>query len=85
MAPSIPVQKTGNIQGSQLDMFASCELTGDGASMSTAHSLGHIPTKVWATPTGWTAVTVDFAEGTHTSTNVLFTVTSGVTYRAYAL
>lgn len=85
MAPSLPVQKTGNIRGCQVDMFLSCELTGDGCAMSTAHGLGHTPTKTWAILTDFAAAAVpDIVQGAPTSTNVVYTVTACVKYRAYA-
>ena len=86
MAPSIPVVKTGNVQGSQLDMFESCELTGTGCAMSTAHGLGHTPTKVWATLTeAASAVNVSILKGVPTNINVVYTVVAAAKYIVYAV
>jgi len=81
---ALPVRKTGNLRGCQMDMFESSEQTGTGSSQNVAHSLGFTPTKVWASLTGFTAVTVDIAYGTHTGTNVVLTVTCAVTFIVHA-
>jgi len=52
---ALPVRKTGNLRGCQMDMFESSEQTGTGSSQNVAHSLGFTPTKVWASLTGFTA------------------------------
>lgn len=69
-------------------VFQSAEITGDGTAQSTAHGLGATPRLVWATLTELPAdltAGADIAIGTHTSTNCVFTVTSGIKYRVYAL
>lgn len=68
-------------------IFLSDELTGTGSSQSTAHSLGTTPTLCFAVVTevgNGAASGVDIAYGTHTSTNAVFTVTSGIKYRIVA-
>ncbi len=68
-----------------LGVFVSDEVTGNGSSQNTAHGLGSTPSKVVAYPTEFASnVAVDIAEGTHTSTNAVLTVTSGVKYRIIA-
>ena len=74
------------IEGAQGPMgFISTEQTGNGSEQSIAHGLGVTPRAVLVIPTGWTAVTVDIAEGTHDATNVKVTVTNAVTYKVAAL
>ena len=66
-------------------IFVSAEVTGTGSSQSTAHGLGTAPTAVIIALTEFTsAQSVDVAEGTHTTTNVVVTVTSGVKYKILA-
>lgn len=65
--------------------FASNEVTGTGSSQSTAHGLGVAPTFVIPTITGYTSGAIAVTVGTHTSTNCVFTVTSGVKYRIFAV
>jgi hypothetical protein len=67
--------------------FVSAELTGTGASQSTAHGLGAVPSKVVAVPTDLSPATVGLytvTEGAHTSTNVVVTVTTGKKYKVMA-
>lgn len=61
------------------------EVTGTGSSQNTAHGLGTIPSVCIAIPTGLTGGAYDVAPGTHTTTNAVFTVTSGEKYRVLAL
>ena len=65
--------------------FASGEVTGTGSSQNTAHGLGVAPTFVIPTITGYTSGAIEVTVGTHTSTNCVFTVTSGVKYRIFAV
>jgi hypothetical protein len=68
-------------------VFASAEQTGNGSEQSVAHGLAVIPSKVLIAVTDNTAI-VDgrFAvvEGTHTTSAVKVTVTSGVKYKVLA-
>lgn len=60
--------------------FVSSEQTGTGSSQNVAHGLGVTPSKVIVTYTDLTPATAGSANvtyGTHTSTNVVVTVTSG--------
>lgn len=60
--------------------FLSSEQTGTGSAQNVAHGLGVTPKRVWITYTDLspaTAGTVNVTYGTHTSTNVVVTVTSG--------
>ncbi len=66
-------------------IFISTEQTGNGSEQSVAHGLGATPAGTLVVPTEFTDTTsVDIAEGTHTSTNVLVTVTNGVKYKVLA-
>lgn len=60
--------------------FVSSEQTGTGSSQNVAHGLGFTPSRVFVTYTDLTPATagsVNVTYGTHTSTNVVVTVTSG--------
>lgn len=60
--------------------FVSAEQTGTGSSQNVAHGLGFTPARVFVTYTDLTPATagsVNVTYGTHTSTNVVVTVTSG--------
>ena len=66
-------------------VFLSTEITGDGNPQSTAHGLGVVPSLAFAVPTELTGGAFDVVYGTHTATNVIFTVTSLEKYRAVAM
>lgn len=67
-------------------IFTSTEQTGNGSAQNVAHGLGAIPTKVIISATEFGASTaVDIAEGTHTTTNCVVTVSSGVKYKVWAM
>ena len=60
--------------------FVSAEQTGTGATQNVAHGLGFVPSRVFVTYTDLTPATagsVNVTYGSHTSTNVVVTVTSG--------
>ena len=72
---------------SKMKVFKSSELTGSGVAQNTAHGLGSVPALVIVYPTDTSAVTEGVyvsSEGTHTSTNVVVTVTNGKKYRVVA-
>jgi predicted RecA/RadA family phage recombinase len=61
-------------------VFQSAEQTGTGSAQNIAHGLGVVPARVFITYTDLTPATVGQANvtyGSHTSTNVIVTVTSG--------
>lgn len=69
-------------------IFLSSEQTGTGAEQTIPHGLGKTPVVILPFWTGdgngaWGAFFI--LEGTHNSTNVLVTVTSGFKYRVLAL
>lgn len=67
-------------------VFASAEQTGTGSAQNVAHGLGVVPRFVLIGVTedpGGTGF--DVAEGTHTATNVVVTVTSGVKFKVLAI
>lgn len=69
--------------------FVSAEQTGTGAEQSIAHGLGVVPSKVLIGLTEFTVGgdggSVDVAEGTHTTTNILVTVTTGAKFKVMAI
>lgn len=84
---TIQVRAAGHGVGSNAGgIFKSAEVTGTGSSQNTAHGLGVIPSIIFAVLTEFASnLSVDVAEGTHTSTNAVFTVTSGAKYRVIAI
>src|SRR5688572_3759843 len=66
-------------------LFVSSEQTGTGSSQNIAHGLGRTPTHVLIAPTEFLSnQSVNIEEGSHTSTNVVVTVTSGVKFKVLA-
>jgi hypothetical protein len=63
--------------------FLSSEQTGNGSAQSVAHGLKHTPQVVKIIVTDESASDFVITEGTHTATNVVVTVTSGVKYKVY--
>ncbi len=90
-----PVDGFGNAMGmlAYTKLFLSTEQTGTGAGQNLAHGLGGIPAAVAIFQTGdgrgtynvGGTLPVSIVEGTHTTTNVVVTVTEYVKYRALAL
>ena len=77
--------KAGEVKAVDMAIFVSSEQTGNGSAQNVAHGLGVAPSKVLIAPTEFGAsVAVDIAEGTHTSTNVVCTVSNGVKYKVLA-
>lgn len=77
----------GSVTVAKMKVFKSVELTGTGSAQNTAHGLGSVPALVIVYPTDTSAVTEGVyvaTEGTHTSTEVVVTVTSGKKYRVVA-
>ena len=83
----------GNVTGSATSLaaagrFISTETTGTGSAQNVAHGLGVIPSAVLVSFTELPAdlaAGADIAEGTHTTTNIVLTVTSGVKFKVLAL
>lgn len=68
--------------------FVSSEKTGTGSSQNVAHGLGVTPSFVLIAPTDLTPETVGsyaVTEGTHTSTNVVVTVTASKKFKVLAI
>lgn len=66
-------------EGPTFAKFVSSEQTGTGSSQNVAHGLGVVPTRVFVTYTDLTPATVgsvNVTYGSHTSTNVVVTVTA---------
>lgn len=82
---------TGNVTGSATSLaaagrFCSTEQTGTGSAQNVAHGLGVVPSAVLVAPTEYSGTgAFDIAEGTHTTTNVVVTVTSGLKFKVLAL
>ncbi len=77
--------KDGEVKAVDMAIFASAETAGTGSAQNVAHGLGVAPSKVLISATEFGAnVAVDIAEGTHTATNVVLTVTSGVKFKVLA-
>jgi hypothetical protein len=85
---TIMVRSEGGSRGtadSVSGLFVSAEATGTGSPQNVAHGLGRTPTKVLIALTEFLSnQSVDIAEGTHTSTNVVLTATSGVKFKVMA-
>ena len=78
---------TGAVTVAKMKVFKSTEQTGTGSAQNIAHGLASIPSLVMVYPTDTNVSTTgDYVvtEGTHTSTNVVVTVTSGKKYRVVA-
>ncbi len=74
-------------EGASPRFFVSAEQTGNGSAQSVAHGLGVVPQNVLIVPTDLTPATAgsySAVEGTHTSTNVVVTVTNGKKYKVWA-
>lgn len=69
-------------------IFISAEQTGTGSAQNVAHGLGVIPAAVFIAPTDLTPATVgsySVTEGTHTTTNVVVTVTTSKKFKVLAI
>jgi hypothetical protein len=78
-----------NFKGSYLSnqkLFCSTEQTGTGSAQNIAHGLGKTPAKVFVscTDNSGSSGTFTVAEGSHTATNVVVTVTAGAKYKVLA-
>lgn len=68
-------------------VFVSTEQTGTGSAQNVAHGLAAVPAAVLVVPTDTAPATVGVytaVEGSHTSTNVIVTVTSGKKFKVMA-
>lgn len=77
----------GTVTAAKAAVFFSTEQTGTGSAQNIAHGLGATPAGVLIVPTDLTPATVGSyaaTEGTHTSTNVVVTVTNGKKYKVFA-
>jgi hypothetical protein len=75
---------SATITKSNIKMFISGVLTGTGSAQNIAHGLGVVPTNVFTSFTGSTASQA-VSEGTHTTTNIVVTVTSAATFKVLAI
>ncbi len=97
---TIAVKTTGNAALGALDVpakavtiadlsvFKSTEATGTGSSQNIAHGLGVVPGLIFFYPSDTspsTAGVYTLTEGTHTTTNIVVTVTSGKKFFAVAI
>ena len=65
-------------------VFFSAELTGTGSAQDVAHGVGSVPRLAFVVPSDLTGGAFTVAYGTHTTTNVVVTVTSGEKFRVVA-
>ena len=71
-----------------LKIWTSSETTGTGSAQNVAHTLGVVPRFVLVSPTELAAdlaAGYDCAEGSHTSSNIVLTVTSGAKFKIVAI
>ena len=77
----------GSVTVAKMKVFKSTEQTGTGSAQNIAHGLSATPALVIVYPTDTNVSTTgDYVvvEGSHTSTNVVVTVTNGKKYRVVA-
>lgn len=78
----------GAVTFAKAAVFVSAEQTGTGSAQNVAHGLGAVPAGVLVVPTSHPGTpdtgAFDIAEGTHTTTNVVVTVTTNVTFKVFA-
>lgn len=75
----------GGIGSSGQMVSISAEITANGSAQNYAHGLGTVPSHVVVVPTEFASNSAfDVAEGSHTTTNAIVTVTSGVKYKVMA-
>ena len=67
------------------NIFLSTEQTGTGSSQSIPHGLGVIPSKILLALTNVDVGGATITEGTHTTTNIVVTVTSAAKYKVLAI
>ena len=66
-------------------VFFSDEITGNGSSQDTPHSLGRTPTQVFVTVTDNNGGNAVVAEGSHDGTNCKVQLTNGAKYKIFAV
>jgi hypothetical protein len=77
----------GSVTVAKMSVFKSSEQTGTGSAQNVAHGLGVAPGLVMVYPTDTSPATAGayaMTEGSHTSTNVVVTVTSGKKFKVVA-
>lgn len=77
----------GGVTAAKAAVFCSTEQTGTGSAQNVAHGLGVVPSVVMIAPTELAAdlaAGYGCAEGTHTTTNVVVTVTTGAKFKVFA-
>lgn len=74
----------GFVTKAKAKVFVSAEVTGNGTAQSTAHGLAAVPAAVLVAITLALAGECSVSEGTHTSTNVIVTATTGAKYKIFA-
>lgn len=65
-------------------VFVSAEQTANGSAQNVAHGLAATPSAVLVIPTLVTGGAFTITEGSHTSTNVIVTMTTGMKYKVFA-
>lgn len=80
--------QAASVTAAKLAYFQSTEQTGTGSAQNIAHGLGVVPALVIVYPTDTSPATVGvytMAQGTHTTTNVVVTVTTGKKYQVFVI
>jgi predicted RecA/RadA family phage recombinase len=80
--------QNASVTAAKLALFQSTEQTGTGSAQNIAHGLGVIPGLILYYPTDLapaTAGVFTVVEGTHTTTNVVLTVTTGKKFKVVAI
>lgn len=78
---------TGSVTFAKALAYVSAERTATGSAETVAHGLAAVPAAVLIVPTDTSPATAGVftvTEGTHTTTNVVVTVTSGKKYKIFA-
>lgn len=77
-----------SVTAAKAAIFVSAETTGTGSAQNVAHGLGVVPAAILVVPTEHPGTpdtgAFDIAEGTHTTTNVVLTVTANVKFKVFA-
>lgn len=74
-----------SITAAKMALFVSDEQTGTGSAQTIAHGLGVTPSKVIIVPTNVPSGGYAVTEGTHGTTNVSVTVTTGAKFKVVAI
>lgn len=74
----------GAVTAAKAKVWSSTEQTATGSAQAIAHTLAVVPSIVMICVTETGGEAYDIAEGTHTSSNINATITSGVKFKVFA-